>query len=129
MNRLFLWGPVVAMMLFIFAASSVPDLPAPPGGITDKVAHSLVYAVLAVLILRALTGGRMAGVTLRRALAALALTTLYGVTDEIHQSLVPGRTPELLDVLADARGAALGLLATLIVAALQRRRTPQADPR
>ncbi|MDH3980911.1 MAG: VanZ family protein, partial [Gammaproteobacteria bacterium] len=37
-----------------------------------------------------------------------ALTALYGVLDEFHQSFVPGRNADVLDVLADASGALLG---------------------
>lgn len=38
-------------------------------------------------------------------LAAFCFTVLYGVTDEIHQIWVPGRTSDLFDALADATGA------------------------
>jgi VanZ family protein len=40
-------------------------------------------------------------------LAAFCFTVLYGVTDEIHQLWVPGRSSDLLDALADATGALL----------------------
>ncbi|MEZ4273606.1 MAG: VanZ family protein [Myxococcota bacterium] len=33
------------------------------------------------------------------------ITILYGLVDEFHQSFVPGRSPDLLDALADAAGA------------------------
>ena len=38
-------------------------------------------------------------------LAAVALTTAYGVSDEIHQLFVPGRHARLADVFFDAGGA------------------------
>jgi VanZ family protein len=37
----------------------------------------------------------------------VALATAYGVTDEYHQSFVPGRQAEAADVLKDLGGAAL----------------------
>ena len=39
---------------------------------------------------------------------AIMLTTLWGITDEIHQAYVPGRNSDVQDVLADALGAVLG---------------------
>ncbi|HHB76440.1 MAG TPA: VanZ family protein, partial [Desulfobulbus sp.] len=35
---------------------------------------------------------------------------LYGVSDEWHQSFVPGRTPDILDIAADTFGAAVMVL-------------------
>ncbi|MGZ8783093.1 MAG: VanZ family protein [Gaiellaceae bacterium] len=42
---------------------------------------------------------------------AFALGVSYAVTDEFHQSFVAGRRGTPLDVLIDAVGVALGLLA------------------
>ena len=39
-------------------------------------------------------------------MAAVIWSTLYGVSDEMHQMLVPPRTVEFGDVLADAVGSA-----------------------
>jgi VanZ family protein len=52
----------------------------------------------------ALYGGVMRGALL----LALSLASLYGATDEFHQSFVPGRSADVLDWLADTLGAALG---------------------
>ena len=104
-----LWGPVVLQMAVIFAASSIPDLGPLPGGVSPSFGHSIGYALLGALLLRALARGRLSGVTWGRALAAIALATLYGVSDEAHQSFVPGRTPDRFDVLADCVGAALAV--------------------
>ena len=43
--------------------------------------------------------------TARVAAQALAIAVAYGATDEVHQMFVPGRTPDVMDVLADAAGA------------------------
>jgi hypothetical protein len=102
-----LWGPVLFQMALIFIASSIPDLKALPGGISDKSGHGLGYGILGAVLLRALAGGRLKGITWGRAGAALLLAFLYGVSDEFHQSFVPGRSPDRLDVLADTIGAAV----------------------
>ena len=52
---------------------------------------------------------------------AAALAAVYGVSDELHQSFVPGRTADGADVVADAVGAVLGAGAgTWTLAALDR---------
>ncbi len=95
-------------LAIIFAASSIPNLRHIPGGISDKSGHSIGYAILGGLILRALAGGRLQGVTWKRVIAAIVLSTLYGVSDELHQLFVPGRSADPFDVLADTVGATIG---------------------
>ncbi len=115
-----LWGPPAAQMAIIFAASSIPDLGTLPGGVSDSSGHSIGYAILGALLLRALAHGRLSGVTWGRALAAFLLASLYGVSDEAHQAFVPGRFPDPLDLLADSVGAAVAV--TLCLAAARVRR-------
>ncbi|MCC2683506.1 MAG: VanZ family protein [Paenibacillaceae bacterium] len=42
--------------------------------------------------------------------AIVICSGLYGLTDEFHQSFVPGRTPDLMDIRNDMIGAALAML-------------------
>jgi VanZ family protein len=111
-----LWGPVLLVMGLIFFFSSLPDPGGPPGGISDKTAHVLIYAALGASLVRALAGGRSTAMTLTRILLAAALGTLYGASDEIHQHFVPPRTPDILDVVADSIGALLGAIVMTLVA-------------
>jgi VanZ family protein len=117
---LWIWGPVIVQMAVIFAFSSISDLPPLPGGISDKSGHSIGYALLGAFLLRALAGGRLAGVTWRRAVAAVLLAALYGVSDEFHQSFVPGRSPDVHDVAADGLGALGAAAVGALVAAARR---------
>ncbi|HEU5100919.1 MAG TPA: VanZ family protein [Roseiflexaceae bacterium] len=102
------WLMVAGWMALIFFLSSQPQLPSPPDPLADlifkKGAHFTVYAVLAVLWLRALPLGRWAWAL------SWALTVLYASSDEWHQSFVPGRHPQPTDVLIDLAGATAGLL-------------------
>ena len=118
MKLVLLWGPVLLVMGLIFFFSSLPDPGGPPGGISDKTAHVLIYAALGASLGRALAGGRITAMTLTRIFVAAALGTLYGVSDEIHQHFVPPRTPDILDVAADAVGAVLGAITMTLVARL-----------
>jgi VanZ family protein len=99
-----LWIPVVAWAALIFALSSVPDLGTGLGGwdtLLRKLAHAAEYAVLGALLLRALA----------RELPAFVVGVGYAVSDELHQHFVPGRRGAPLDVLIDAAGVAVGVLA------------------
>ena len=102
------WLAIAGWMALIFFLSSQPQLPSPPDPLADllfkKGAHFTVYAVLAVLFRRALPAGR------RIWTLPWVLTVLYAASDEWHQSFVPGRHPQVTDVLIDASGAAAGLL-------------------
>ena len=100
--------PAVLWMGLTFWLSSSPDIQGAASWIDlrpplDKVAHALSFGILALLFYLA-TG---------RALLSVLLASLYGVTDEFHQSLVPGRDADLFDWLADTLGAALAVSAVL----------------
>jgi VanZ family protein len=106
-RALALWGPVVAYMALIFAISAQPQPPL-PSQLSDKQGHSLGYMGLAITVGRALAGGLAAGTSLRTAVAAWAIASGYGATDEWHQSFVPGRSADVNDWLADTTGALIG---------------------
>lgn len=105
--RLGLWGPVVAYMALIYYESSQASLPSVVGGVSDKVLHVAGYSVLGALFVRALSAGFRRPVTAFVAVLAVALTTAYGVSDEMHQSFVPPREMDPWDVAADAVGGAI----------------------
>ncbi|MBI5463901.1 MAG: VanZ family protein, partial [Ignavibacteriales bacterium] len=90
------------------AQSSLPHVKFPLA--PDKLAHGSVYFVLTWFGWRAFHFQSWSVFLRRNALVlAFFFTCVYGVTDEIHQIYVPGRTFDLSDMLADAIGAALFL--------------------
>ena len=102
--------PVILWMGLTFWLSDSPDIQGASGWISlhpplDKVAHAVSFGVLALLFYLA-TG---------RALLSVLLASLYGVTDEFHQSLVPGRVADLFDWVADTLGAELAVSAVLLL--------------
>jgi VanZ family protein len=88
-------------------------------GIIRKSAHFIEYAILAMLICRALAadGGRLAARTIVR---TITYCFMYAALDELHQALVPSRTGSPLDVLIDVTGATMG---TLLLAKWRARRS------
>jgi VanZ family protein len=76
-----------------------------------KGAQLSEYAILAVLLWRALRGER---VGVRRGLwpqagLALLVAIIFAATDEYHQAFVPSRGSSSADVMIDSCGALLGL--------------------
>ena len=116
MKSAHLWGPVLFVMGLIFYFSSLTDPGGPPGGISDKAAHFLIYAALGGALMRALAGGRTVRMDAVRAGKATLLGALYGVSDELHQWFVPPRTPEMMDLAADFAGALAGAIAVALFA-------------
>ena len=108
LRLLWVWGPAAGLMAAIFFVSGTPSPPRLPGSVSDVTAHFLAYAVLGGALLRGVAGAAWDRVNARGAVVAAVLAAAYGLTDEFHQSFVPGRTPELRDVAADALGAAAG---------------------
>jgi VanZ family protein len=78
-----------------------------------KCAHVTEYAILAVLVWRALSQpkrGEQRPWNWSEAGLALAFVAFYATTDELHQVFVPNRQGSFLDVLLDTFGAGMGLL-------------------
>jgi VanZ family protein len=112
MGARWFWKLAAAWAAIIFVLSSIPGRSFPQSKLFgyDKVLHATVYAVLGALCFMAI----------RRAwalrpqwliVAAGAMALAYGLTDEFHQLFVPGRSADLMDVLADGIGGLIGAVA------------------
>lgn len=110
----FRWAAVAAWMGVIFFLSGQPRLPTlfTLPDFQDIFGHFVVYAVLVLLLRRALAGADVP----HPDLWAFAAALLYGISDEFHQSFVPGRHPDIFDVLTDALGAGAALVALTLCA-------------
>jgi VanZ family protein len=108
-----LWPPVFIWCGFIFYLSNIPGLNT-GWGIWDfilrKIAHMLEYFILAALLYRAFKGSFKLS-AFHLTFWPLFLSFLYAVSDEVHQSFVPTRSPSVKDVLIDS----IGIIAFLII--------------
>jgi len=77
-----------------------------------KCAHLTEYAILAMLLWRALhvSKNQLPAWSWPKVGGTLLLVFLFAASDEFHQSFVPTRTPLFSDVLIDTAGGAIGLL-------------------
>jgi VanZ family protein len=74
----------------------------------DKLLHIIEYSILAILFYRLLNQyEKLQPIAL---ILAITLSTLYGLTDELHQLFVPGRLFSGLDLFADYIGSNIVLL-------------------
>lgn len=96
--------PAILYAIALFWASSLSRLPLPKLGLQfqDKLIHVVAYAIFSYLIYRALF--RPHPLIARVHVWAAGLGLLYAISDEVHQMFVPGRSPELWDLVADAVG-------------------------
>ena len=77
----------------------------------DKVLHIGGYSLLGFLFFRAYRSSWPSASGWRTANASLLSAGFYGMTDEIHQYFVPGRSADPWDLVADMIGAMLGVMA------------------
>lgn len=117
-------GPVLAMAVVIFTLSSFPiRLPPQAPTWSDKVAHLTLFGALAATLWRLWNRRGWPW----RAAAVVALTFLYGVSDELHQAFVPGRSPDWKDLLTDTIAAVL--VVAVVPRVTGRAPDPAASPR
>lgn len=100
------WALALAYMGIVFWLSHQPSIPVPPlFANQDKVFHFLEYLGLGFLF----ASCTVPATSLRaRFWLAFVLASVYGVSDELHQSFVPGRDSSIADWLADTAGGWAG---------------------
>jgi len=121
LRRLIAWAPVTAQLISIYYVSSVADLGPLPADLSDHSWHFIAYFVLGACFLWAFAGARWHAMTARAGAWAVVASSVYGATDEYHQSFVPGRTPDAADWLADTIGAAAAVVLAVLGVVLLRR--------
>ena len=103
--------PLAIYWLILFTATSLPVERLPSIGFSDKVNHFIAYFVLSVLVNLTLIYQRKSRSLFEKAtMVTIIVCLFYGVADELHQILIPGRFAETLDWVADASGTIVGVL-------------------
>ena len=107
-----LWPRLTTGLLILYwvgltAGTHAPRLPVDLPGGSDKIAHFVAFAGLAFLLSWVWTTRRP--LVPLGLIFALGVAVLYAFLDEQTQRLVPGRSCELADWLADVTGALIGI--------------------
>lgn len=107
-----LWLPVIIYAILIFWISSLES----PFGIEyeagniDKLIHFLEYLIFGFFLIRAIRGSDSKISRNAAILITFIIGAFYGFTDELHQSVVPGRFATISDFIFDSLGALVGAL-------------------
>lgn len=100
------WLPVYLYLGLIFYLSHQPASILPHFKF-DKLVHFSEYALLGLLLMRALAKSYRQSNYLLLRFIALFIAVTYAGTDEFHQRYILGRSSDFLDWLVDSFGAAL----------------------
>ena len=118
--------PLVLYWILIFVLTTIPASSIPEiFGLTDKLKHISAYFGLAVLL----------GLTLHYQnkflymkkfflLFTIIIIAVYGALDEIHQMLVPNRTCDIFDWIADLGGGLIGIILIYLFIKFRRKLLP-----
>lgn len=105
--------PLVIYWVVLFIATSIPADRMPSVGVGDKFSHFFAYLVLSALMFLAFSFQEKYKILKNYPAAMSALiASVYGIFDEFHQMFIPGRSAELLDLVADILGAIAGVILT-----------------
>ena len=108
--------PLIFYWILLFTLTSLPSQSVPAVGVNDKVEHMLAYFGLSFLMYLALLFQKKSSLLKNNALIFTLLFVLaYGILDEVHQLLIPGRSCELFDFMADMLGGIIGIIVVKIL--------------
>ena len=102
-------------LIFFLSSRTSKNLPKIEIPHADKLVHAIEYAGLGLLLCRLLRRSGDSGdesvLTASKTALIIFLGAAYGVSDEYHQTFVPGRNGnDIGDLIADTLGTALGVL-------------------
>ncbi len=109
-KKVFYWSATIAYALLIFFLSSLSGDKTEKLYLfkhSDKIIHLAEYAILCFLVSKTLSFTLKNNIKRYVPLFAILIALLYAISDEFHQSFVPGRSAEVYDVFADGMGAVL----------------------
>ena len=78
-----------------------------------KYAHFFGYMLLGILVSQVLRVSGVKGYKIY--VYSIVFCVLYAISDEVHQHFVPGRGPELRDVIIDSTGSTIGITLSFLI--------------
>jgi len=96
--------PIILFMGIIFYFSSIPYPPTLEIKYSADYEHIFEYFILSFLLYRGFRNSRYNNIVFS---LAILIAVVYGISDEMHQYFIPGRTFDFFDMGFDAIGACL----------------------
>lgn len=84
--------------------------------IIRKLAHFSIYALVGILIMTFVSTYKL--LLWKKLGISILVGLIYAMSDEYHQSFIPGRSGEIRDVLIDLSGVIFGIIIVLIIIAV-----------
>ena len=109
---------LIAIIIFYISSLTFQPLSGSGGGIGLK---ALLYHIIAFFLLAFfLSVSLVKGKNLKYIFIAIIAAVLYGISDEIHQSFVPGRVPSFFDLFLNTSGIILAITIYIFILALRK---------
>lgn len=106
-----IYFPLAVYWIILFVMTSLPTSISISVGVGDKIEHFGAYGLLSVFLFLALKfQNKYSLLTDYPATFTVLIASLYGIIDEFHQLLIPGRSAEFFDWLADFSGSILAVI-------------------
>jgi VanZ family protein len=104
--------PWLLMLVLIFLQSSLTSeilsIKIPKG--IDKLIHFSIFGLLGWLMTRGVYMSTSQYIKNNFLWLVPLFCLLYAISDEFHQALVPGRSPDIFDIIADIAGVVFFML-------------------
>ena len=81
--------------------------------IIRKLAHFSIYTVVGILLMSLMSTYDLK--QSKRIGISIGIGAVYAISDEIHQSFTPGRSPQVTDVLIDSCGVIFGIGIVIVI--------------
>jgi len=115
-KKIFVYIPLTVYWIVLFVATSYPTTSIPTLGVSDKIQHMSAFFILGVLLyLTLIFQNKYPKLKEKNVLYTILIGSFYGVLDELHQILIPGRFCELLDFASDFSGLVLAIVFIILL--------------
>jgi len=105
--------PLIIYWIILFILTTLPGQMAVTLDVSDKIEHFGAYGLLSVFLYLNLSFQNRFKIFKKfPGTFTVVIASFYGLLDEIHQLLVPGRSADVLDWLADFSGSLVAVLIT-----------------
>jgi len=109
-NRYAIFWAIVILILTLTPGNAMPSTESINIPNSDKIVHFFIFGVFAYLLMRGFTQNSESEFFQKNSvLISFSIAAFFGILTEILQTIIPGRGFDLLDIVANTSGIALGL--------------------